>query len=297
MAAAWVTPGKVERASSRMKTYLDTNVWDSLAEAWSATDLASSLRGLNCEVALGTHVIYESARAFLDPKWHEVARRRFSLLAELAETGTLDFLPDGASLRRNEFERASTGVWIPALVSPLNRASTKQALYKLANGSADEAESFIRNREAFHAAARPITVAQAFAESGLKGKTTLSFQDYERCARASGPSMLLHQARMDGRQITRAVARRVVDRPSEYPVLSAWLGCILHLTWIAGREGISPAPSRFDDYRHVIESAACGLFVSGDLRLLKLTPVLSPFRPCEDSIAWKARLTAPPESP
>jgi hypothetical protein len=152
-------------------------------------------------------------------------------------------------------------------------------------------------REALHAAARPGTVALALAASGLKGKTKLSFEGYRKGARASGTRLLTHQAGVDGRPIPAVIVRRIVGHPADYPVLSTWLNCMMHLTWIAGRNGTSPSPGRFDDYRHIIESATCGLFVSHDTTLLDVAPKLSPFRPPEGWGLWKARLVVPPGIP
>lgn len=280
-------------------TYLDNNAVAYLAATWSAKESARLLTAKREQIMLGTHVIYESARALLNKRLREPVQHRFTVLAELAERQLVDFLPDGRALRRAEYEEAVTGVPVLKALSRLNYVATMEAIRKLARGDSAAADAFIAGREAHHQGERPATTRRIVIAS-RRGPDPLprlarrtSWDAYLTTAReAQGVGKLRAQATQDGVRLATGTAQRILRNPAAYPVLSTWLNCELRLTWQAARTRKAPASSRMDDYRHLIESAGCTRLVTADPGLRCLAPVLSPFRPCIGWEDWRAQLEA-----
>jgi hypothetical protein len=82
----------------------------------------------------------------------------------------------------------------------------------------------------------------------------------------------------------------VVQRPADFPTLITWLHAQWYCAWIAARDRRPPGRDRLDDFRHLIESAQCAAFVTGESKLVAAGQVISPSRPCITWASLKADL-------
>lgn len=134
-----------------MKFYPDTNVVHRLRDSWSPASFDALLRSRGTTLTLGSHVIYELARAFLTGRNVEDVKATCNFLADVSE---IEFQPALLRLIESELHLAETRIPLLTVLEPLNQVSTRLELRRLARGDAAGATQFISQREAHVATLR-----------------------------------------------------------------------------------------------------------------------------------------------
>ncbi len=268
-----------------MKVYPDTNVAHRLRKSWSPTSFDALARSRGTTLALGLHVVYELARAFLSGHNVDDVKTTCNFLAEVSE---IEFQPALLRLIEAELHLAETRIPLLTALEPLNQVSTRLELRRLARGDAAGATQFISQREA-----RVETLRQEIAfnnrnllqgqlsedrESKARRRTFAGFKEQVNNL-GLGIDVLRQMSAQHGFGIRDSTYRTILRTPEEFPVLTTYLNCQWHMLFVAVMHGVDPAEDAQDDLRHLIESARCDLFVTADGKLLRRVSLLSPSRP------------------
>jgi hypothetical protein len=231
-------------------------------------------------LALGLHVIYELARGLSGPSVKEV-RAACQFLSEIRQ---VEYLPQLDAVVINEFDQAKHGLPILTVLPPINQFATRLELTRLTAGYADQAARFIASRETT-VAAEHLQVAEANLR-GLKALRSIrTFEEFRRLVSPSSASAnLSNLAALHGIKLRPGVVARVLARPKDFRLLTAWLHVQWYFAWIATHHRVPPAWDKRDDFRHLLESARCDGFVTIEAALRKVGAVITPWRPC---LSWE----------
>jgi len=274
-----------ESTPRKMRFYPDTNVAHRLRTSCSPASFDALARSRGTTLALGFHVVYELARAFLSGHNVDDVKATCDFLADVNQ---IEYQPALLRLIESELHLAETRIPLLTALAPLNQVSTRLELRRLARGDAARATQFISQRET-----RVETLRQEIAfenRSLLQGQLP---EDRESKARRQtfdgfreqvnklglGVDVLKQLTAQHGFSVRDSTYRTILRSRGEYPVLTTYLNCQWHMLFVAVIQGVDPADDAQDDLRHLIESARCDLFVTADRKLLGRVSLLSPSRP------------------
>jgi hypothetical protein len=262
--------------------YPDTNVIERISSSWTPTEFDKKARDGGYILCLG-HQTYELARSFLYNHDQEAVK---TALAFLSEIECIDCLPTVERRIEAECYLARTGMSLITVMGPLARAATKEELWKLARGSADEATEFIAKREANVAKDKERvtelnqTAAERAKEIDPKRAAAIkTFEDLQKELTPGRAGWLKNFAKKKGYEATNDTMGRVLADPIQYPILNTVVSSQGYLYFITAFHKTAPGKDTLDDFRHLVESAMCDLFVTDDADLLKQSKRIRPFKP------------------
>lgn len=128
-----------------MKAYLDTNAIQGAIRLFpSASTLEDALAGADFELSLGSHVMYELARAFTSPASRDATSQCLSVLAEMER---IHYVPQPQALIDGEVLQLHVGGRVLQRPSVGYAAAMRSELYMLSRGHTQDAERFIAKRD------------------------------------------------------------------------------------------------------------------------------------------------------
>jgi hypothetical protein len=116
-----------------------------LRDRWTPREFDERAAARGVVLAVGFHVIYELARAFVRHNPRSVADVKASC-SFLADIERVEYLPAVGALIEAELTEAALGVPLVTVLSPLNHVSVRLELRRLALGYAEQAVRFISRR-------------------------------------------------------------------------------------------------------------------------------------------------------
>ncbi len=231
-------------------------------------------------LAVGLHVIYELARGFVFERSIPEVRAACRFLSEIRQ---VEYLPQLHATVASEFDEAMHGLPIITVLPQNDQFATRLELTRLAARYCEPAARFIAAREDAVAVEHP-RVAQANMRRLKALKRIRTFEEFRSRVSSGAPANLAHLAGLHGIKLKRGAASRVLARPKDFRLLTAWLHVQWYFAWIATRHRVPPAWDKRDDFRHLLESARCDGFVTIEAALRKIGAVITPWRPC---LSWE----------
>jgi hypothetical protein len=264
------------------KFYADTNVIHLLLSTWGPEGFEERARAADCTLGLGIPVIYELARGFLFPELIQTAKRAFQLLSKIEH---LEVLPTIDALIRAEFHLASTGIPLITVLQPYNRLLARQEILKLANGFTDDACQFISRRES-DVLAEHRRIARANMELARdflsqhpeRRKQMKTFNGFRTQVLPTAQAALRDLAAQHGILVGESSLDRIPYNPERFPVLNTWLNAQWYIVYVAAMHENVPSSDKIDDFRHLVESALCDIFITNDADLVKRSRDIRPFK-------------------
>lgn len=262
--------------------YPDTNVLHLIHSTWTPAQFDSRASTLNFCLCIG-HQTYELARSFLYNHSQEAVQRAFSFLATIER---IDYLPNVNTSIATELYLAKTGLPIVTVVGPLNRVATKLELHRLARGSVHEARRFITKRE--NNIARDKRVITKLNQNVAKqaklvdAERTAAIKTFEKLQEELAPgrgAWLQKFAHGKGHNVPLGTIQRILANPVGYPVLNTIVSSQEYLFFITAFQKSQPGKDTLDDFRHLVESAMCDVFVTNDLSLIRQAEKIRPYKP------------------
>lgn len=262
--------------------YPDANVVHLVQATWGTTGFEERARSADCHLALGLHIIYELARGFIFPRHIETAKGVFKFLSELDR---LELLPPLDAVVRAEFHLAATGVPIITVLEPHNQLLARQEILKLASGYADDARQFISARESDISLRHPeiarsnMMLARDFLSRNPDRRPQMrTFAGFREQVLPTGRQTLRNLATRHGITVHDSRLDAILNDPGLFPVLNTWLNAQWYLVYVSAMHQAVPSPDKLDDFRHLIESANCDVFVTNDTELVHRSQTIQPFR-------------------
>lgn len=270
-----------------LRVYPDVNALHCIRNRCSEGELLSSASRKQFKLKLSSHVVYELARGCRGPAGSH-CRATLEHITQLRQC--VELLPDVRILIKAEFHLARFGVPIITVVDPLTEAATWEFIEKLIRGSFDEVSLLIQKRD------EQISVELAkysdhnlehFRSTEPKGRKSLkTFRKFEEQFRPRlGPGMVRYLMETYGAGMGSDVARILTQR-HRFPIINTFVSTQIYVNFIQVIHRSNPAKDKPDDFRHLIESASCDQFVTGDADLVARSAELCPFRPAVDLDAF-----------
>ena len=271
--------------------YPDTNVIHLISSSWTPTEFDKKARAGGYTLCLG-HQTYELARSFLYDHNQEAVKAAFAFLSEIE---CIDYLPNVEKCIEAECYLAGTGMSLITVVGPFNRVATKQEIWRLARGSADEATEFIAKREA-NVAKDKERITELNQAAGERAKeidpqraaAIKTFEDLQRELTPGRSGWLKNFAKKKGYGATTDTMGRILADPIQYPILNTVVSSQEYLYFINIFHKAAPGKDTLDDFRHLVESSMCDLFVTNDGNLLRQSQTIRPFKPVASWPEFKA---------
>jgi hypothetical protein len=91
-----------------------------------------------------------------------------------------------------------------------------------------------------------------------------------------------------GRRASTYAIDRILADPMRYPVLNTMVSSQEYLYYISAFHRTEPGKDTLDDFRLLVESALCDLFISNDGGLVKQSQKIRPFKPAVSWAEFKA---------
>jgi len=264
------------------KFYPDTNVIHFLRAVYSPEEFDLYAGAGGYVLCLG-HQLYELARSFLYEKAQAAGRDAFAFLSQIQ---FIEYLPAIAKRIEAEFHLAETGMVLVTVMDTINQAATKQEILKLSHGSAKEACRFIKEREAKIVMDRErITelnrgVAKAARRVAPKRASALkTFESLQEELKPGRAGRLMQFAKRNRIKVSEGAIGRMLSSPERFPLVVTQLFAQEYLFYISASHKTAPGKDKLDDFRHLVESATCDLFVTDDGDLLTQSQKIRPFKP------------------
>jgi hypothetical protein len=262
--------------------YPDTNTIHLIRSTWTPAQFDSRASALGFTLCIG-HQSYELARSFLHNHSQRAVQDTFAFLAEIE---CIDYLPNVNASIAKELYLAKTGLPIITVVGPLNRTAVKFELLRLARGSAHEARRFIARRES-NIAKDKKRITQLNQESARKAELldpsrANAIKTFERLQEelATGRAGWLHNfSKRKGHKVPLRAVERILADPARYPLLNTIVSSQEYLYFITAFQKSEPGKDTLDDFRHLVESSICDLFVTNDLSLIRQAEKICPYKP------------------
>ena len=119
---------------------------------------------------------------------------------------------------------------------------------------------------------------------GPNARKIKTFESLQLELNRGRPGWLSNFLRLKGHLVNQSAIRRILNNPSEYPVLNTIINTQEYLFFITVFHGTEPGKDTLDDFRHLVESSLADVFVTKDGELLKQASKTRPFRACH---SWK----------
>lgn len=267
--------------------YPDTNVIHLIRSLWTPAQFDRKAVAGGYTLCIG-HQTYELARSFLYDHSQQAVKEAFAFLSEIE---CIDYLPDVNSYIERELFMAKTGMPLVTVVGPLNRIATKQELLKLSRGAADVARSFISERESNVAKDKEritklnqAVVDKAKALDRERAGAIKTFEMLQKELKPGRPSWLKQFAERKRRKVTTYAIDRILADPLRYPLLNTVVFSQEYLYFISTFHKKAPGKDTLDDFRQLVESSVCDLFITNDENLLRQSQTIRPFKP---ALSWE----------
>ena len=263
--------------------YPDINAFQFIRRDWSLSEFRDHCQSAGCKLALGTHVMYELFRS-VNKGNAEVAQASFQFLSEVKDS--VEPIPVVSDLIRAEFNYASDGVRTVTVVDPFSQTSYWQEVERGALGYFDEAKRFVSQRESkgesWLAAHNRKAISESIPPEQLKKMKT--FEEFHRqLVPLFGPDFLRDLAARHKIKFKYS-HNRILGNYDSFPVINTEINAQFYLLFIAVIHGDTPSADKFDDFRHLVESASCDCFVTQEKKLLNRGQEIRPFK---RSISWE----------
>jgi len=262
--------------------YPDINAFQFIRRDWSPSEFSERCQSAGCKLALGTHVMYELFRS-VNKGNPEVAQESFQFLSEVKDS--VEPIPVVSDLIRAEFGYAREGVRTVTVVDPLNQTSYWQEVERGALGYFEEAQRFVSQRESkdesWIAAHNRKAIREIIPPEQLKKIKTFE-EFHKQLLPFLGPELLRDLATRQKVEFEHS-HNRILGKYDSFPAINTEINAQLYLLFVAGIHGDVPSADRFDDFRHLVESAHCDCFVTDEKKLLNRSQDIRPFKP---TISW-----------
>ena len=160
-------------------TYLETSAVNRLLDRLVRPNELGPCLG-QTSPAIGVHVIYEVCRCFLDEQNTDRGRRLAGYLYELEPT----VLKPVDQLLQDEITSLRTGSEVVTFLDTFNQVASIQEIYRLSEGSIEQARSFVSAREQYWNRQTPV-------DNG-------AYLEHVASARQQDPSLSLQLATFEG---------------------------------------------------------------------------------------------------
>ena len=260
------------------KAFLETNVINhAYRNSVNGLKLCEELQNRKYTPVIGTHVIYELARTFLDPNTIEIGRTLFAIVRDLDPS----YSPPPVKLFEQEVLKLRTGSAVLPFLDHLGQASTRAEVQRLAMGNFDEnARRFIEKRESEIKSEHPKNgqaylahIQDVSSDKGAQSIKMRTFEDALTYFKSQIPDAI-NQRLQD--RITRLEAKELAQRLDFFPAIRSAVRADIYLNYICIVHVNTPGFDKLDDYRHVIEGSYCDVFVTGDNQLYKSANKINP---------------------
>lgn len=261
-----------------MKLYLDTSFINRCVDlGHKPREVRCTLLAMGYEPTFGIQGIYELARTFLVSEGEKRGIALFTFLRDLDPSYGLTV----HQLFDSELLKLRTGALVIPVQDPMNYASTKIEINRLANGTFDgRARAFISKRQREIEKDHPKTYVnyiEHVKRAKEKDPTIVNtIQNYDDAmAYFSDQIPKLVSLIMRG-SIAPLEALRLANNLDHYPAIRSATRANLYLCYISIKHEQVPGKNRVDDFRQVVEASYCDAMIMCDDILSRTIEYINP---------------------